>query len=895
MIGQTISHYKILDKLGEGGMGVVYKAHDSELERDVALKFLPNYLTSDPTEKERFYHEARAASALNHPNVTTIYEIKEYEDPATKNRQLYIAMEYVQGETLKHLVGSDTLTIRKVLDIAIQICEGLAAAHEQSIVHRDIKSENIIITPKGQAKIMDFGLAKVQGATKLTKTGSTIGTAAYMSPEQARGEDVDQRSDLFSLGVVCYEMFAGRLPFRGEHVTALMYSITNEEPPPLARFNEKITDEIQRIVSKALEKEREDRYQHADDILSDLRRERKKLEYARSGYTTTPVSGISSASGTHQQVPAMPNMRKWVYGGLGGILVIGIATILMLLFAKQSDILNHDWTQRTLEIPFTDMGAPAISGDGNWIAFSAKDQEAVIGIYIMNVRQGGPRLLTTIQNQGWLPAVDLSPDGGLLLYYLVDNKAAGTFDGYVIYSNGGSSRRIIQGGHFSRFLPDGQRVGFFRSNWSAFQSQSAMNEWWSVGIDGADPRREFIDSLSRTSEGHLSFSYSPDCKRVAYLRSYPEKYEEIIIHELATGREKEITTSKKNINEVLWCRGNKILYTTNRNGIYNIWMVSADGGEPVQITKGNEAIVTTIQASADGQRLIYGQGRRVADFWIVDIAENRSRKITYAEENIYAPAFSPDGRQIALLVASPEETGVTVEQVFNSTHLYVMDRDGKNRKQLTFGEEIASSPVWSPDGKRIAYGARKITESADSTRSYIIESTNPGSPRYLTAGRPDQWLDSARLMVVRSGIVYLTSIASPSPRRVYNDSTWSEYICGGRYILSFDYRVGLPGKRNFWIIDVTEPPEVQQKHARKLSWINSGVMLDGPGKFLYQIRSAGEIWRMSLPDGKEEHLQADFLGAEPFQGFTASWDGKEIIVVKARGESRIVMIENLFK
>ena len=266
MIGQTISHYKILEKLGEGGMGVVYKAHDTKLDRVIALKFLPHYLTTDTDEKERFYHEARAASGLNHANITTIYEIQEFDD------QLFLAMEFVEGKTLKQLVKEDPPSIKTVLDIAIQMCEGIAVAHEKGIVHRDIKSDNIMITAKGQVKIMDFGLAKVKGATKLTKAGSTLGTAAYMSPEQAQGEEVDQRSDIFSVGVVLYELLAGQLPFKGEHHAALMYSLINEEPMPLIRYNPKVTPELERIVSKALTKDKAERYQHADDLLADLRR-----------------------------------------------------------------------------------------------------------------------------------------------------------------------------------------------------------------------------------------------------------------------------------------------------------------------------------------------------------------------------------------------------------------------------------------------------------------------------------------------------------------------------------------------------------------------------------------------------------------------------------------------
>ncbi len=278
--GKVISHYKILEKLGEGGMGVVYKAHDTSLDRDVALKFLPHYLTSDPNEKERFYHEAKAAASLMHQNVAVIYEIDEYDD------QVFIVMEYVEGKTLKQVIEQESKlqTIKKVLEVAIQICEGLTAAHEKGIVHRDIKSDNIMLTTKGQVKITDFGLAKIRGATKLTKEGSTVGTAAYMAPEQALGEEADHRSDIFSFGVVLYEMLTIHLPFKGDYQSAILYSLLNEDPQPVARYNDKVSRELEHIVIKSLAKDREERYQHCDDMLADLQKERKNMEYARSGY-----------------------------------------------------------------------------------------------------------------------------------------------------------------------------------------------------------------------------------------------------------------------------------------------------------------------------------------------------------------------------------------------------------------------------------------------------------------------------------------------------------------------------------------------------------------------------------------------------------------------------------
>src|SRR4030066_260142 len=281
MIGKTISHYKILDKLGEGGMGVVYKAQDTKLDRTVALKFLPPHVASNPEEKQRFFQEARSASALNHPNITVIYEIDEADG------QVYIAMEYIEGKTLKKLVEKETLPLKKVLDVAIQACDGLAAAHKKGMGHRDIKSDNIMVTSEGQVKITDFGLAKFRGQARITQLGTTLGTAAYMSPEQASGEEIDQRSDIFSFGVVLYEMLTGRLPFQGEHQAAVIYSILNEEPQPVARFNNKISADLERIVAKALSKDKEERYQHVDDLQADLRREKKSLEYLRTGQVTT--------------------------------------------------------------------------------------------------------------------------------------------------------------------------------------------------------------------------------------------------------------------------------------------------------------------------------------------------------------------------------------------------------------------------------------------------------------------------------------------------------------------------------------------------------------------------------------------------------------------------------
>ncbi len=274
--GMMVSHYRIEKKIGAGGMGEVFLAQDTRLNRKVALKFLPTEFTSDPEVKARFIREAQAAAALNHPNIITVYEVAEFQG------RLFLAMEYVEGQSLRDLLAERELRISEILDIAMQISQGLSKAHQAGIVHRDMKPQNVLMDPDGRVRIVDFGLAKLKGDVKLTQVGSTLGTVSYMSPEQAQGQDVDRRSDIFSLGVMLYEMIAGRLPFQGEHQATILNSILTEEPQLLSRYNNRISQELERIVSKALSKNRDERYQHADDLLADLRREQKISEHLRS-------------------------------------------------------------------------------------------------------------------------------------------------------------------------------------------------------------------------------------------------------------------------------------------------------------------------------------------------------------------------------------------------------------------------------------------------------------------------------------------------------------------------------------------------------------------------------------------------------------------------------------
>jgi serine/threonine protein kinase/Tfp pilus assembly protein PilF len=295
MIGTVFSHYRILEKIGEGGMGVVYKAEDTRLKRIVALKFLHEQFASDDRMKARFFHEARSASALNHQNIITIHEIDKFED------KYFIAMEFVEGKSIKELVRQETVSAKKVLNIAIQVAEALKNAHEKGVIHRDLKSDNIILTPDGIVKIADFGLAKLKDASALTTQPSMMGTLPYMSPEQFQGVIIDERTDIFSFGVVLYEMVTGALPFWSEHGEAIIYSVLNEEPDPVTKLNKEIPIEVERIIRKALEKTRELRYQSIVELLADLRKVFEEFE-----------------TGARRRAPAVPSLAVLYFENLSG-------------------------------------------------------------------------------------------------------------------------------------------------------------------------------------------------------------------------------------------------------------------------------------------------------------------------------------------------------------------------------------------------------------------------------------------------------------------------------------------------------------------------------------------------------------------------------------------------
>jgi len=715
MIGKTIAHYHILEKLGEGGMWVVYKARDTHLDRLVALKVLPPEKLADPERKRRFVQEAKAASALNHPNIITIYDISS-EDGTD-----FIVMEYVQGKVLDQMIPRKGLRLNETLKLAVQIADALAKAHSAGIIHRDLKPTNVMVTDEGLVKVLDFGLAKLTEVSESdeegtrttqlqTEEGTIVGTVAYMSPEQAEGKKVDARSDIFSLGSVLYEMVTGRKAFHGETKLSTLTAILREEPKGLGELVEGLPKEVEKFIVRCLRKDPGRRFQHMEDLKVEL--EELKEE---------------SDSGKLVAAVVTQRSRRWRPVWIIAALALFTAAVAIRFNRSNSEVPEEPMTSPLTSYPGYE-GQASFSPDGNQVAFEWDgEKQDNHDIYIKVIGSGGPLRLTSDPAADFGPA--WSPDGRFIAFVRAlsaekhavllvpalggperklaeTNRWIGPGDSYLAWSPGGNSLAIIDKGSSD------EPVGIFL-----------------LSVETGEKRRLTSPPAKWIRDSDPAFS--PDGHSLVFCRSTGYSGGDLYLLALSDsgvpmGEPERLTFDNRGTFGPAWTPdGHDIIFASGDDFSRNLWRMAASG-------PGKPARRLASVGEAGSQPAISRQGRRLA-YTHALLDENIGRVGVSPEGKIGAPAsfisstrldccpqFSPNGKRIAFSSGRSSRSG--------AYEIWVCNSDGSSIAQLTSLGAEAGFPRWSPDGERIAFDS-----SVDGQFEVYIISANGGRPQRLTS------------------------------------------------------------------------------------------------------------------------------------------------------------------
>jgi len=742
LIGTTVSHYRVLREVGSGGMGVVYEAEDLKLGRHVALKFLPREISQQGPALERFRQEARAASALNHESICTVYEIGEHEG------QPFIAMELLEGGPLSERLLGRPLPLEVLLDVGMQVTDALDAAHRKGIVHRDIKPANIFLTARGRAKVLDFGLAKLsgegpaasEGATvdapeHLTSPGSTVGTVAYMSPEQARGEAVDARTDVFSFGAVLYQMATGRLPFEGATSAVIFHAILEKTPPPVTAANAALPAKLDEIIGKALEKERDLRYQSAAEVRTDLKRlARDSGSSAKVAVAGTAGSQAGAPAGPTSTVPASSasaviaaQAKRHKVALLGGVLAV-------VVVIAAATIGIYRLVNRPTPVPFQNISMErltedgkavdvAISRDGRYVAYNHREGD-LRSVWVKQVSTG-----STIQvvppAATALCALYFSADGDSIYYALQDSTT--TCRLFTIPSLGGTPQLVLSGVETPVLSPDGKRFAYYRSDQTA-----GMTQLFVSAADGSQERKLYEEAI-----GNIGFTvtaaWSGDSKRIVFPIQYPAKNEAVSrlrVLDAESGRvvwDKALAIQAFSAEFLPDGSGFLVVAAEQRSlEDTQLWFVPMGQGPPERITR-DLANYSLAHVSADGKAIVAVRQERTSTISVGASVAGPFSPLELPKSDGYAFAILPDGRFLeeswqhqlfvtnadgsgrSLLISNalagmPALCGTQIAYIQAETgaepEIWIMDADGGSRRRLAgFGY----APACSPDGKEVAY------------------------------------------------------------------------------------------------------------------------------------------------------------------------------------------------